>query len=125
MEFFVPHVGDGSTAQEAWEYYVRDLATGTRAVFSVTYEKDEAKYIATVGQPRKEYARKTGPRGGRLKDAGHRNHPRSTGTDVTAIADPGGPMLYVWSMPPYGVWGDPSYVGRSSITEIEYFDPPV
>jgi hypothetical protein len=119
MEFFIPHLLEGSTAEDAWAEYLRmeNLGPATRRVRSLTYEKEGARYVATVGQPRQKYAQRRGTQ----RDPDYERHGSNTGTDVTAIADPGGPMLFVWSMSPYGGWANPSYVGRTSITEIEYF----
>ena len=40
-----------------------------RQARSMTYKHDGDKYEVTVGEPRKAYRRKTGPRGGYIKDA--------------------------------------------------------
>ena len=43
-----------------------------RRVYSLTYEREGDRYEVTVGEKRKRYARRTGPRGGYIKDAGQR-----------------------------------------------------
>ena len=56
------------------------------------------------------------------KDAPLNPHPDATGTQVSGIVH-AGHVLYVWSYgPPFGGWANPSMVGPSSVTNIEYFD---
>jgi hypothetical protein len=49
----------------------------------MTYMQDGDKYEVTVGEPR----RKTGPRGGHIKDTGSQGWSTPTGSTVTAIVD--------------------------------------
>jgi hypothetical protein len=111
MEFFIPFVAEGSTVQQAWSAYLEmsELPPITRPVYSLAYEHGSSKFVVTVGKPRQEYKRKTGPRGGYIKDADYRGHAVAIGMEVTAIADPGGDLLFVWSMPPYRPWANPPW----------------
>jgi hypothetical protein len=43
--------------------------TKPRQARTMTYRHDDDKYEATVGEPRKVYRRRTGPRGGYIKNA--------------------------------------------------------
>jgi hypothetical protein len=122
MEFFIPHLLEGSTSEQAWAEYLQigQLPLDTRPVYSLTYEHEGSKYVVRVGQPRMCYAQKRGTRG----DPDYQPHGSHTGTDVTAIAEEARRELFhVWSMPPYGGWANPSFVGRHSVTDIEYFEP--
>ena len=116
MKFFIPHLKDGSTAEEAWAEYLgqANLPGTTRPIRALTYEHEGSKYVVVVGEPRKRYREIRGPRGGRRPGAGYQSVGEDTGTDVTAIAD--ADPIRVWSMPPYRGWGNPSFVGRHSLT---------
>ena len=97
-------------------------ATEMQTLFLKTYLHNGSKIVATVGERRLEYKRKRGPRGGHIKDAPLNPHPDATGTQVSGIVH-AGHVLYVWSYgPPFGGWANPSMVGPSSVTNIEYFD---
>jgi hypothetical protein len=125
--FFIPHLRDDPEAAEAeWQRYLResDAPPDSRRVYSLTYEHEGDRYEVTIGQKRKRYARKTGPRGGYIKDAGQQGWATETGTVVSGIIDAGDP-LHVWSYgPPFGGWANPSVVGRSEVRRIEYFEEP-
>ncbi len=43
--------------------------SASRHARSLTYKHGSDKYEVVVGKPRKRYRRKTGPRGGYIKDA--------------------------------------------------------
>ncbi len=94
-------------------------SAGGRQIRSITYEHDGDKYEVSVGSSRKVYPRKTGPRGGYIKDAGHRSWGSETGAVVTRI-EPGDPFL-VWSEEPPRGWANPSFMGQREIRRIEYF----
>jgi hypothetical protein len=96
-------------------------APSARRVHAITYEHGGDKYEVTVGKPRKVYPRQTGPRGGYIKNAGHRPWGSETGAVVSRIED-GGDLLYVWSEEPSPGWANPSYVGRHEIRSIAYFE---
>jgi len=123
--FFIPHLRDDPEAAEAeWERYLRESPAppGSRRVYSLTYEHEGDRYEVTVGEKRKRYARKTGPRGGYIKDAEQQGWASRTGTIVSGIIDAGA-TLYVWSYgPPFGEWHNPAMVGRAGVRSIEYFD---
>ena len=127
MEFFIPDLtGDPEAAERRWEYYLAEspASPGRRRVYSVTYEHDGAKYEITVGERRKRYARRTGPRGGYIKNADYVPWAQETGTVISAIID-GSDVLYAWSYgPPFGGWSNPSVIGRGEVRSIRYFDPP-
>lgn len=72
LRFVIPHLRDDLLAAEAeWERYLRDTPAprGSRRVYSVTYEHEDSRIVATVGEERLEYRRKRGPRGGYIKNA--------------------------------------------------------
>jgi hypothetical protein len=125
VKFFIPDLQDDPEAAEAeWQRYIRDtLAPAeSRRVYSVTHYHDGSKIVATVGNERLEYTRKSGPRGGKIKNAGFVPVGRSTGTKISAIIDAGN-VIYVWTYgPPFGGWANPSLIGRSAVEDIEYFE---
>jgi hypothetical protein len=95
-------------------------AQGARQVQAITYEHDGDRYEVAVGRPRKVYRRRTGPRGGYIKNAGHQSWGTETGTVVTRI-EAGDPFC-VWSEEPCGRWANPSFVGPHEIRSINYLD---
>lgn len=128
MKFFIPHLQtDPAAAEVEWNRYVRESTGGSaesRRIYSLTYEHEGDKYVVVVGKPRSLYARKTGPRGGYIKNAGQVGWGQDTGTMVSGMVEVGG-LIYVWSYgPPFGGWANPSLVGRGEIQAIEYFDAP-
>jgi hypothetical protein len=125
-KFFTPDFPNDDEAAEAeWARYLeRTPATdNTRRVHRLVYKHDGRRYAVVVGEQREVFARRTGPRGGYIKDADFRTYGQRTGSRVAAILDPPGNLLYVWSYgPPFGGWADPSPVGRNEVESIEYFD---
>jgi len=99
---------------------VPDKPSSSRRVRSIIYEHDGDKYEVTVGNPRKVYPSKTGPRGGYIKNTGHQSWGTPTGSPVTRI-EAGDPFL-VYSEEPSDGWANPSVVGGSEIKGIGYFD---
>jgi hypothetical protein len=95
-------------------------ATARRQIRSITYEHEGDRYEVIVGSPRRVYRRRTGPRGGYIKNAGQKSWSTGTGSVVTGI-EPGDPFC-VWSEVPSGIWDNPSLVGQHEIRHIEYFD---
>ena len=94
-------------------------------MYSITYEDDSSRLVVTVGRPRIEYRRKTGPRGGRIRNADHESLGHETGSEVAAIID-AGTVFYVYSYgPDHGEWENPSMVGKSPPPDVVYFDGPV
>lgn len=85
----------------------------------MTYVHDGDKYEVTVGQPRKRYPRKTGPRGGYIKNADFMPWGSETGNVVTRI-EVAGNLIHVWSEEPSRGWANPSFVGRDEVKAIEY-----
>ena len=73
----------------------------------------------TVGRPRKVYRRRTGPRGGYIKDAGQQ--PRGTETGSVAMTIDGGDPFCGWSEEPSRGWANPSFVGCREVRSIGYF----
>jgi len=126
-KFFVPHLRVGSDAEEAWSSYL-DTSHATaddnaRRLYSLTYEHEDSLYKVKVGEPRVRFRRRTGPRGGYIKDAPYSTSGTPTGTDVTAIVRAGNVIhVYSWG-PSYGGWANPSFVGPDSITQSTYFEP--
>ncbi len=87
---------------------------------SLTYRHEGSEIEVTVGAPRRERRPKTGPHGGRLRNAGLTG-PHSTGTTVLAIVD-AGMVIEAWSEGPSdGGWHSPSFVGPESLIRIQYF----
>lgn len=88
----------------------------------MTYDHGGSRFVVTVGERRLQYARKRGPRGGYLKDAGLVTHGFETGTVISAIIDDG-ELIYTWSYgPPFEGWANPSYVGKAELVSVQYFD---
>jgi hypothetical protein len=85
----------------------------------MTYKHDGDKYEVTVGESRKVYKRKTGPRGGYIKDADWQGWGTATGSTVTAISD-AGRFIEVYSEEPSRGWANPSMVGHDEVMSIEW-----
>lgn len=125
MEFFIPHLENEPEAAEGeWLRYLRDSGAppDSKRVYSVTYFHEGSRIEVKVGEERREYRRRTGPRGGHIKNAGLNPVPHRTGTRVSGIVDAGS-VIHVWSYgPPFGGWANPSMIGRSEVEDIVYFD---
>lgn len=84
--FFIPHLRDNPAAAEAeWQRYVAATRAPleSRRVYRLVYEHDDgARYEVTVGEERKQFRRKTGPRGGRIPNADHERCGRRMGAVV-------------------------------------------
>jgi hypothetical protein len=74
-----------------------------------------------VGKPRERYRRKTGPRGGYIKDADWNAWGEQTGSTVTVIVDLGH-VIQVWSEEPSHGWANPSLVGHNEVISVEWLD---
>ena len=74
-------------------------AADRRQARSMTYKHDGDKYEVAVGEPRQVYRRKTGPRGGYIKDADWQGWGTETGSIVITIVD-AGHVIYVYSEEP-------------------------
>jgi hypothetical protein len=126
VKFFIPHLVDDPVAAETeWSSYLaaNSAPPESRRIYMMTYEHGGSRFEVTVGKPRREYVRRTGPRGGRIKDADFNHSGSETGTVVSGIVDARGDLIFVWSYgPPFGGWHNASLVGRSEIKELEYFD---
>jgi len=85
----------------------------------MTYKHDGDKYVVTVGEPRKVHKRKTGPRGGYIKNADWQGWSTPTGSIVTAIID-AGRFIEVHSEEPSQGWANPSMVGHDEVMSIEW-----
>lgn len=113
--FFIP----GATDHRAtWRAYLemRGLKEDeVEALWKISYLHDGDRYEVRVGEPRRVFRRKTGPRGGYRANAGYRSWSSATGTEVTAIMRTP-TVILVWSTPPCGGWANPSMVG---LTEVE------
>ena len=110
--FFVPGASD---PKAAWDLYVEAIGGGeVEPLYEIHHSHDGDRYEVRVGEPRHCYPRETGPRGGYRPNAGHRRWATDSGTVVTAIMRT--PRLtYVWSLPPCGVWANPSLVGNGEL----------
>jgi hypothetical protein len=118
--FFVP----GATDERAtWRAYVEAAGlteNDVKPLFGISYLHGGNRYEVRVGEPRKVFPRKTGPRGGYRANAGYRDWSSATGTVVTAIMRTP-TVIFVWSTPPYGGWANPSMVGLSEIETADGF----
>src|SRR6266567_4821031 len=101
----------------------REAPATPRQARSMTYRHDGDKYEVTVGEPRKIYRRKTGPRGGYIKDADWQGWGTPTGSTVTAIVD-AGRYIEVYSEEPSQGWANPSAVGHGEVMTIEWITEP-
>jgi hypothetical protein len=117
MKFFLPDQSDEIIRSEA------DLlrGKGIRAIRKLEYDHDSSRFVVEIGKSRQEYRRKTGPRGGYIKNAGYQGWANSTGNIVNMILKTP-TVIEVYSVPGDG-WAFPSLVGGSEITGVEYFDP--
>lgn len=112
--FFIPGASD---PQAAWDWYMQsDPLRGeeAEALFEIAYLHEGDRYEVRVGEPRHVFKRETGPRGGYRPNAGHRKWSSDTGTLVTAIMRTP-TVIFVWSVPPYAPWANPSMVGLGEI----------
>ena len=125
MRFFIPDLrADPAAAERKWRHYleVSGAPADSRRVYKLSYSHNGGRFVVVVGEERAEYKRRTGPRGGYIKDAGQMPYPVRTGTVVSGIVD-AGHVFYVWSYgPPFGGWANPSLVGRNEAVEVVYFD---
>ena len=131
VKFFIPYLEDAPEAAEAeWQRYLRDMSAppDSQRAYSVTYDHEGSRIIATVGEQRLEYPRKRRPRGGYTGHAGLNPVERRTGTEISAIIDAGHDLIYliyVWIYgSPFGEWANPSLIERSTVEDIEYFETP-
>ena len=130
MKFFIPDLKDDpAAAEERWAHYLAESPNSPagRRVYSVTYEHGGDRYVATVGECRKVYKRRTGPRGGYIKYTDHVGWAAETGAEISAIIDDrkASRQIHVWSYgPPFRGWANPSIVGDAEVRSIEYFDEP-
>jgi hypothetical protein len=118
--FFIPEASD---TEAAWDWYVQAVGLTSdevEALYEIDYQHDGDRYEVRVGEPRHVYPRKTGPRGGYRPGAGQRSLPSETGTVVTAIMRAPN-VIYVWSLPPYGTWANPSLVGTGELRKAVPF----
>jgi hypothetical protein len=112
--FFIPGATD---PQAAWDWYLQsEPLKGEEAegLFEIAYLHEGDRYEVRVGEPRHVFKREAGPRGGFRPDAGHRRSSVDTGTLVTAIMRTP-TVIFVWSVPPYAPWGNPSMVGLGEV----------
>lgn len=125
MRFFVPYLKDDPEAAEVqWQAWLvaSSAPAASRRIYSMEYEHESSRFEVTVGKARKEYKRRTGPRGGYIKNADYNRLGAETGTEVSGIVDAGG-LIYVWSYgPPFGGWPDPSLVDEGEVRRVDYFD---
>jgi len=94
-----------------------------RQARTVTYKHNGDKYEVIIGEPRKVYRRKTGPRGGYIKNADWQGWGTPTGSTVTAITD-AGQYIEVYSEEPSRGWANPSMVGHGEVMSIEWISEP-
>jgi len=128
MRFFIPHLKENAKA--GWTEFRRYIARSSapadsRPVYRLEYQHEGDRYVVTVGEKRLRFRRRTGPRGGYIKDAGQVPYSLPTGTVVSGIVD-GGQVIYVWSYgPPFDGWANPSMVGKSEVLSVTYFEDEI
>jgi hypothetical protein len=125
MHFFMPHAkNDPADAEERWRHHceVAGVPVTNGRVYRLVYEHEGDRYEVVVGGRRQVYKRKTGPRGGYLKNAGLRPNAIEVGSVVSTIVDGGG-LFFIWSYTPTQGWANPSMVGQNEVISIEYFEP--
>lgn len=110
----------GHDVSHVWQDDGHNDSPARRMVRSITYEHDGDRYEVTVGTPRKVYRRRTGPRGGYIKNAGQQSWSTETGSAIARIE--AGDPFYVWSEAPSLGWANPSLVGQREIRHIDYFN---
>jgi hypothetical protein len=125
VHFFIPHLQDDPEAAEIeWQRYLEVCKAPPHSgrVYSMTYEHDGERIIATVGQAREVFEKRRGPMGGYIKNAGYLPIGRPSGTIVSGIVHATS-VIHTWSYgPPFGGWVNPSLVGPKTVTKIEFFD---
>jgi hypothetical protein len=120
-EFFIPEAADSAAT---WDEYVAALGLkdeDVKALYGINYVHEGNRYEVRVGEARKVFPRKTGPRGGYRPNAGYRDWSSPSGSIVTAIMRAPN-VLYVWSLVPSRPWVNPSMVGPGSLEEVISFD---
>jgi hypothetical protein len=118
MKFYMPDFSESEVSAMAQK--LRD--ENKRAIQLMTYLHEGARFEVTVGAPRKEYRKETGPRGGYKKNAGISRIGHSSGNPVYLITE-SARAIDVYSFRP-DKWGHPSIVGENEVIRdtIEYFD---
>lgn len=123
MKFFIPHlVEDPAGAEREWSRYVAESSAdpASRRVRPMIYEHEDSRYEVSIGQRRRRFRRRRGPRGGHIKNAEFAQQGSEAGTMVSGIVH-AGHVIHVWSYgPPFGGWANPSFVGPGSVTSIEF-----
>jgi hypothetical protein len=98
VRFFIPYLKDDPEAAEVqWQaWLVASSAPGSgRRIYSIDCEHESSRFEVTVGKPRKEYKRRTGPRRASIEKADYDRLGAETGTEVSGIVAAGG-QIYVW-----------------------------
>lgn len=120
-KFFIPGAEDSAAT---WAQYVSvvGLEDGdAKPLYGINYVHEGNRYEVRVGEPRKVFPQKTGPRGGYRPNAGFRGWGSSSGSKVTAIMRAPN-VVYVWSIPPSRPWANPSMVGPGELEQALPFD---
>lgn len=115
-EFFIPEAAD---SEAIWREYVAAVGLkdeDAKALYGINYVHEGNRYEVRVGEARKVFPRKTGPRGGYRPNAGYRGWGSPSGSKVTAIMRAPN-VVYVWSLPPSRPWANPSMVGPGELEE--------
>jgi hypothetical protein len=89
----------------------------------MTYRHGGDKYEVAIGQRRHLFRRKTGPRGGYIKEADWQLWGIPTGSTVTAITD-ADQFIEVYSEAPSRSWANPSMVGHDEVMRFEWITEP-
>ena len=126
MKFFIPFMQDEAAAERQWQSFIDDCRapSSSERLYSVTYTHDGDKIVVTVGEAPKVFKRKTGPRGGYIKNADYVRLGRTIGTTVCGIIH-AGHLIYVYQLPANSYWANPILVGPPSVLNFEAFEDDV
>ena len=90
---------------------------GSRPARSLTYTHSGETYKATIGRPRKRYARPPLP-GSAAAKAGRAEGEESGSTVIAIVVTDR--LVEIWSQEPAQGWANPSLVRHDEITKIQY-----
>lgn len=120
MKFFIPNESQETINRKA------DELKGKRqkAIRSFSHMHDGSRIEVKVGEQRREFRRKTGPRGGYIPHAELERIGRLTGTIVILIVEAAGRIDIFSEQDRYNVWSNPSYSSIEAVlpNTIEYFE---
>ena len=120
MKFFIPNAGQEVIDEKRNELKEKKQ----KAIRSFSHMHDGSRIDVKVGEPRREFKRKTGPRGGYIPHAELERIGKPTGTVITLIVEVAGRIDISSEPDRYGVWSNPSYSSIDAVlpNSIEYFE---